>query len=106
MTPSPATPSPEISGTWPWTSQRLVTDADLRLLSPRQLDLMRNEIYARHGWIFSRQDLRQYFESQPWYRPKGTLANRDAANYLANAEMSALEKRNVQIIQESEKRNR
>jgi hypothetical protein len=68
------------------------------------LELMRNEIYARHGWVFSRQDLRQYFEGLPWYRPRGGLANREEANRLATADMSDLEKRNVQIIQEQEKR--
>jgi hypothetical protein len=60
---------------------------------------MRNEIYARHGWVFNRQDLRRYFESQPWYRPGGAQANR-----LAEAEMSDLERRNVQIIRELEQR--
>jgi serine/threonine-protein kinase len=65
---------------------------------------MRNEIYARHGWVFNRHDLRRYFESQPWYRPKGGPANREEANHLAAADLSALEKRNVQIIQELENR--
>jgi tetratricopeptide (TPR) repeat protein len=99
MPPAPVTAPPSSYGNWPWTSQRLITGYDLQGLSWRDLELMRNEIYARHGWVFNRQDLRRYFESQPWYRPGGAQANR-----LAEAEMSDLERRNVQIIRELEQR--
>jgi hypothetical protein len=67
-------------------------------LSSWELILMRNEIYARHGWVFRRADLRNHFEKQPWYRPKGTLDNREAANRLANAELTPLERQNVKAI--------
>jgi len=102
--PAPVTAAPGSAGTWPWTSQRLITEYDLQGLSLRDLELMRNEIYARHGWVFNRQDLRRYFEGQSWYRPKGGPANREEANRLATAEMSGLERRNVQIIQALENR--
>ena len=103
---APPTAPPESAGDigtprgpgWPWTSNRLVTDQDLRFLTLADLTLMRNEIYARHGWVFGRDDLRRYFEAQPWYRPKGTLANRYEANRYAAAELSPIEKRNVQTI--------
>ena len=101
--PIPAAPAPEPpsgSGNWPWTSQRLVSENDLQGLSPRDLELMRNEIYARHGWVFRRPDLRRYFESQPWYRPN----NDGLANRMIEAGLSGVERRNVQIIQELEKR--
>jgi type IV secretory pathway VirB10-like protein len=91
---------------WPWTAERLITNSDLRFLEARDLELMRNEIYARHGWVFKRQDLQQYFQSQPWYRPKGSAANREEANRLAAAELNPVEKRNVQIIQYHEKGGR
>ena len=32
------------------------------------LRLMRNEIYARHGYIFKANDLNNYFKMQPWYK--------------------------------------
>jgi tetratricopeptide (TPR) repeat protein len=102
--PPPAAAPPGAPGVWPWTSQRLVTEYDVQGLSLQDLELMRNEIYARHGWVFSRQDLRRYFESQPWYRPKGGQANREEADRLAAAELSGLERRNVQIIRELENR--
>ena len=64
---------------------------------------MRNEIYARHGWVFQRADLQDYFGQQPWYRPKGTWENREAANRLAGAELTPLERQNVKAILEYEK---
>jgi tetratricopeptide (TPR) repeat protein len=99
--PPPAAP-PSGPGVWPWTSERLVSESDLQGMSGRDLELMRNEIYARHGWVFRRPDLRQYFEGQPWYRP-----NRDGlANRIIEAGLSGVERRNVQIIQEQERRIR
>lgn len=92
-----------VSPRWPWTSQRPVTSEDLSQLTPWELVLMRNEIYARHGWVFHRPDLRAHFEQQPWYRPKGTLDNREAANRLANAELTLLERQNIKAILQYEK---
>lgn len=85
-------------GRWTWTSARLILPEDLMPLSLRELELMRNEIYARHGWVFNRRDLREYFSRQPWYAPKGDLYNRDQVNRWVEAELSPLEKRNIQII--------
>jgi len=33
------------------------------------LKLMRNEVYARHGYIFKDAKLKNYFEAQKWYKP-------------------------------------
>jgi hypothetical protein len=57
---------------------------------------MRNEIYARHGWIFRRPDLRNYFASQPWYRPRSD--NAYYSNRQVEAELTPIERRNLQII--------
>ena len=95
--PSPA-PAPQAAsgGRWPWTSQRLIRPGELRPLSPGELELMRNEIYARHGWIFNRPDLRNYFESQPWYRPRSD--NAFYSNRQVETELTPLERKNIQII--------
>ena len=93
-------------GIWPWTSYRLVTEEDLAPLSLRDLEIMRNEIYARRGWVFARPELRGYFERQPWYRPKGTPANREEANRWATAELSRLERQNIARIQAFERTRR
>lgn len=33
------------------------------------LQILRNEIYARHGRIFKNPELQKYFAAQPWYQP-------------------------------------
>ena len=78
--------------------QAAIQPEELGSLSLGELELMRNEIYARHGWIFNRRDLRNYFESQPWYRPKGDLSNLEESNRWVEAELTPVEKRNIQII--------
>src|SRR5450759_1807606 len=85
-------------GRWPWTSGRLIRPAELGPLSLGELEFMRNEIYARHGWIFDRPDLQNYFKSQPWYRPKGDLSNPQQSNRWVKAELTPLERTNLQII--------
>jgi len=96
----PPAPAPQAAwgGRWPWTSRRLIQPGELGPLSLGELELMRNEIYARHGWVFNRSDLRNYFESQPWYRPKGDLSNPEQSNRWVEAELTPLERRNIQII--------
>ena len=97
---APPAPAPQAArgGRWPWTSGRLIQPAELWPLSLGELELMRNEIYARHGWVFNRPDLRNYFESQPWYRPKGDLADPQESNRRVEAELTPVERRNLQII--------
>jgi hypothetical protein len=97
ITPPPA-PAPQAAsgGRWPWTSGRLIQPGELGALSPGELELMRNEIYARHGWIFRRPELRNYFESQPWYRPRSDNAYN--SNQQVEAELTPIERRNLQII--------
>ena len=94
-TPAPA-PQAARGGRWSWTSQRPIRGSDLDPLSVKELELMRNEIYARHGWIFRRADLRNYFDSQPWYRPR--IDNAYYSNQQVEAELSPIERRNIQII--------
>jgi len=88
---------------YPFLSQRVISENDLDGVSPRELEIMRNEIYAWHGWVFNREDLRDYFEGQPWYQPKGDLSNREQANRLAVAELTDIEKQNIQTIVSREK---
>lgn len=53
----------------PESQYRLLTEKDLAGKTPKELTLMRNEIYARHGRPFKRRDLREYFLKKPWYKP-------------------------------------
>jgi hypothetical protein len=47
-----------------------ISESELGNKSRRELELMRNAIYARHGRRFERQDLQDFFNQQPWYVPK------------------------------------
>jgi hypothetical protein len=50
---------------------------------------MRNEIYARHGYVFNSADLKAYFSKQPWYKP---LNNNSAVK------LTPIENLNVELI--------
>jgi hypothetical protein len=45
--------------------ERKLTEDDLAGMSKKELRLMRNWIFARHGYIFSTTEMRNYFEQQP-----------------------------------------
>jgi len=83
---------------WPWTASRLVTSDELASVSADELTLMRNEIYARHGWIFRRQDLQEYFQRQPWYRPQGGLNRQVEVNKAIALNLNSFEKKNADLI--------
>lgn len=42
----------------------------------------RNEIYARHGYIFNDAEIRAYFEKKPWYT--GTVKSEDFSSGVFN----------------------
>jgi uncharacterized caspase-like protein len=46
---------------------RLVNASELRALNKRELLLLYNEAYARHGRGFVTKEIQGYFQSQPWY---------------------------------------
>ena len=72
---------------------RLLNAAYLGQFTKAQLRLMRNEILARHGWVFQSQDLKDYFGSQPWYQPLGN-------NY--SVKLSVIEQTNLELITSEE----
>jgi hypothetical protein len=43
---------------------KLDSDVEFRYLS-----LLRNEMYARNGYIFQDEDLKAFFNQMPWYKP-------------------------------------
>jgi len=51
-------------------SYSALREKDLIGKTPFELDVMKNEPYARHGYSFKRQDLADYFNRQPWYVPR------------------------------------
>ena len=76
-----------------WLSEREVTDADLKGKTGDELVIMRNSIYARHGFIFKSDEIREVFNKEPWYK----AISPEVGNML-----SSLEKENVKKIQARE----
>jgi len=81
-------------GNWPQASQRLLKTSDVENLGKEDLEFMRNEIFARHGYCFAKKDLRQMFENEDWYVPNTV----DIRGYLTD-----IEKKNIALIKRYEK---
>jgi hypothetical protein len=80
-----------IDGYYHITGSRKLTYNDIQGLSASELRIMRNEIYARHGYIFKTEDMRAYFSAQSWYRPTSH-----------NVTLSSIEQYNVSFIKQYE----
>jgi hypothetical protein len=59
------------NGYWDlYDSIRTFHELDLAVLSKKDLRLLRNAIYARHGLIFKSGDLQDWFSRFSWYKPQ------------------------------------
>ena len=75
---------------------RYLTASELSGMSKEELRLARNEIYARHGRMFSSEDLQNYFNSKEWYY--GTIP----ADQFDEEILNEFEKENLILIKEIE----
>lgn len=73
--------------------EREMTYADVEGKSAEELRLMRNYIFARRGYIFESEDLKEYFEQFSWYVP---------LYYDVTPRLSDIEKYNINFIKEWE----
>jgi hypothetical protein len=72
---------------------RLLTPAQLRQLSLRDLRLLRNTIYARRGRAFKSQILRDHFTGMSWYKVDPNYSDKT---------LSANDTRNIALIKSIE----
>jgi len=78
-------------GKFPYASLRQLNKDELTEITPADLKMMRNEIYARYGYIFNPgSEMDTYFKMQGWYKGQ----HRDVSACLTD-----LEKRNIRLIQ-------
>ncbi|QIZ05628.1 YARHG domain-containing protein [Priestia megaterium] len=70
-----------------------LTESDIADLSLEDLRLARNEIYARHGYIFKSEELNSYFKQKSWYNPDTSF----------DGSLSEIEKSNAELIQSRER---
>lgn len=83
-------------GEYPHASTRELNTSELRKMSSDELQLMRNEIFARYGYKFIKGGkMDQFFKNQTWYRPQHSNVNKF---------LTELEKRNLELIRTEEKR--
>ncbi|GEM_PF-4733352 len=58
----------------------------LQSMDPMKIRLMRNEIYARHGYVFNDKSLNVYFHKQSWYKPdanfKESMLNKHEKSFI------------------------
>ncbi len=65
----------------------------MQYLGLRDLKIMRNEIFARHGYIFKTADMINHFSNESWYKPMYNDVT---------SKLSYIEKTNVNFIKSYE----
>ena len=78
---------------WP-TDTLTITNSDLSVLTRTEVAEIRNEIFARHGYVFSSSQWSDYFSTADWYYPDSSFSN---------DMLSSTEKQNVDTITAYEK---
>ncbi|MEK7990640.1 MAG: YARHG domain-containing protein [Thiotrichaceae bacterium] len=89
----PSTNNRNRVGIFPQTYLRSLNHADLQDKTRYMLWIMRNEMFARHGYNFKNKRLAQYFREKSWYKPT-TLNSNDIYHFY----FSKLEQKNLQVI--------
>ena len=64
------------------SNSKYLTWDDVKKLDVSEYRFARNEIYARHGYIFKAADLKKFFEGKSWY--KGTVKSSDFDSSVFN----------------------
>ncbi|WP_378176856.1 YARHG domain-containing protein [Aquimarina sp. SS2-1] len=70
-------------------SHRVFSKEELDDRTMDELDVIKNEIFASHGYVFTKKKWQDYFESKTWYIPSDT----DAVHKLTE-----IEKKNIEVI--------
>lgn len=74
------------------SDQRYVSGSELSRMAMSELILAHNEIYARHGFIFTDSKLKEYFCCKSWYQPKA------GAPMFNDSMLSSVESDNIALI--------
>jgi len=80
---------------------RLITDSELDGLSRHELRIARNEIFARHGRMFSDPVLADWFNSKQWYQAIVHKYQPDVFDSMPSP-LSRIENDNIRKIRERE----
>ena len=75
-------------------STELISKERVENLKRGDLLVIRNTIYARHGYSFKNRPLRVFFDAQPWYIP---------VHSDIKSELTDIEKKNIKLLLKYEK---
>ena len=75
-------------------STQKLTEKQLKNLQKLDLEILRNAVYARHGFTFKNKTARQFFNDEAWYVPMYSDIEK---------ELTPLEKENIALLQRFEK---
>lgn len=75
-------------------STEKLDEETLKNLKKLDLEIIRNTIFARHGYTFKKKTLRQFFDPVAWYIP--------VSNNI-DGQLTALEKENIALLKRFEK---
>ncbi|MGE6218864.1 YARHG domain-containing protein [Nubsella zeaxanthinifaciens] len=76
------------------SSMQELKESDLKNLRKLDLQILRNTIFARHGYSFKKETYRQFFDYVDWYVP---ISNN------VEKELTSLEKKNIKLLEKFEK---
>lgn len=79
------------------SDKRYLSEDEVRSVEADEMVIGRNEIFARHGYIFEDETLRQHFEDTSWY--EGTT---EGDEFDSDAVFNDFEKKNVELIKRVE----
>lgn len=82
---------------FPESDKKYLTEEEVRSVTVEEMFIGRNEIYARHGYIFQSEELNTYFNNTSWY--EGEVKS----NWFnENVSFNDFEKKNVELIKRIE----
>lgn len=70
-------------------SKQSLAEKDLKNLKKLDMEIIKNAVFARHGYSFKKETYRQFFDTQEWYVPVSNNVDSD---------LSPLEKNNVALL--------
>lgn len=89
------------TGDYPIASQKELNVQDIQHLTPCQVKIMKNEIFARHGYQFHKNPIMvQYFTGKQWYRDIPKITKN--ASFVERHYMSPVERANVRLLSKKE----
>lgn len=82
------------------TSTQLLSEKDIEDLTPCEIKIMKNEIFARHGYDFHKnQFIERFFKSQRWYRK---IRRKTRDERFVKSHFSEIEQANVLFLKQHE----